>query len=446
MNVSLVRSILLGAGGMILAVGMAGCGNGEGAKQSGAENSVENSAVSEKKESPQPVTVTLFAKTPIPEEDFQTYFVKPGKAKYPHITLEKIDQTKEVTIENLLASGQVPDLIWDGLTNILTLTVLDVPRDLTELAKKHQFDFNRFDPGLVNAIRANSAKGELLYFPYTRLVFGTHYNKSLFDKFGVAYPTNNMTWDDMIQLSKRFNTVDGAVQYQGLNTAHMNRMAAQMSLSFVDPKTSKAIVQNEGWRKFFELNKLMFSNPGGNALKFMGGRNQFLQEQTLAMYPDIFLLGNADLDNATKAGLNWDVVTYPVVAGKPGITVGGFADGFTIPKGSKHPDEAFQLLMEFVSESVQKEATRKGKITALNNRELLSFAYADNPLSKGKNIAALLEHKLADPYAITEYDRSVMNVYNKYLSQYATDKKDLNTALREAEEEANKVIAEQQQK
>lgn len=441
MNVSLRRSMLLSVGGIILAAGLAGCSDGEGTKQIGAADN----AASEKKENLKPVTVTLFAKTPIPEENFQTYFVKPAKAKYPHITLEKIDQTKEVTIESLLAGGQVPDLIWDGLTNILTLTVLDVPRDMSDLAKKYKFDYSKFDQGIVNSIRANSSKGELLYFPYKRLVFGTHYNKSVFDKFGVPYPKNNMTWDEMIQLSKRLNNVDGGVQYQGINTAHMNRMAAQMSLSFVDPKTSKAVVQNEGWRKFFELNKLMFDNPGGNALKFMNGRNHFLQEQTLAMYPDIFLLGNADLDNATKVGLNWDVVTYPVVAGKPGVTVGGFADGFTMPKGSKHPDEAFQLLMEFVSESVQKEMTRKGEITSLNNRDILSQAYADNPLSKGKNIAALIEHKLADPYAITEYDRSVMNVYNKYLSQYATGKKDLNTSLREAEEEANKAIAEQQQ-
>lgn len=37
----------------------------------------------------------------------------------------------------------------------------------------------------------------------TRALF---YNKDLFDRYGVPYPTNAMTWDDVLALAKRFPT------------------------------------------------------------------------------------------------------------------------------------------------------------------------------------------------------------------------------------------------
>lgn len=41
------------------------------------------------------------------------------------------------------------------------------------------------------------------------------YNKDLFDKFGIDYPTDNMTWDEMYELSKNMTRSDGDIQYYG---------------------------------------------------------------------------------------------------------------------------------------------------------------------------------------------------------------------------------------
>lgn len=434
MNRNRIRRFSLFTSVVCLASFAAGCGGSgtAGSNQAPAQ-------VAEKP--PEPVTLQLFGRTPIPEADFQKFYVQPIKAKFPHITIEKTDSSKDLTIPSLVASGQIPDLIWDGLTNILESTILDLPSDLNVLAQKYKYDFNRFEPSIVNSIKTVSTKGETLFFPVDVVAFATHYNKDIFDKFGVPYPQDNMTWEDMIELSKRLSRQDGSVQYQGMNMAYMNRLPAQMSLAHVDPKTNKVLIQGDGWRQLFELGRSIWYNPGGAAPKIMNGRAQFLTERTLAMFPDIFLLGNADLDKATNAGLNWDVVAYPSVKGKPGIIPGGFIDGFTIPKGSKHPEEAFQVLMYLASDEVQLAQTKAGRMTVLKNAEIAGHTYEDNPLAKTRNIAPILKQKPAESYVMTPYDRIAYTSYNKFFVNYSAGKFDLNSALSQAEEEANKAIA-----
>ncbi|MFQ7768057.1 MAG: extracellular solute-binding protein [Fusicatenibacter saccharivorans] len=39
------------------------------------------------------------------------------------------------------------------------------------------------------------------------------YNKDMFDKFGVEYPTNDWTWDDLAENARKFAGGEGAGCY-----------------------------------------------------------------------------------------------------------------------------------------------------------------------------------------------------------------------------------------
>lgn len=394
----------------------------------------------------EPVTLTLFAHGVLRDQDFIDYMQEPAKKKFPNVTIRKVDADKQVTMANLIAAGDVPDFIWIGLTNLQQLTELNVPSGLEPLVSKHKFYLQRLDPQMVKSIRSYTKNGELAYLPFRSYAFGLHYNKSIFDKFGVDYPRNGMTWDEVIELARKVTRADNGVAYRGLNAGTaLNRMQSQLSLPYVDPKTDKALVSSDdGWRKLFQTFQDIYGIPGNypSGATFGDGAKAFLDTKTLAMFPQLLLLNNLDLAKAASEGFQWGVVSYPTFKDKPGIGPGIFSDGFVIPHGSKHPDQAFEVMAYLLSDEMQKIYSEKGNMSPLVNPDIHKRLYAESPLSKGVDLTALLAVRSADPHEKTIYDEKGRVIVTKHLEAYFTGKVDMNTAMRMANDEINKAVAE----
>lgn len=429
---------------LAIAVSLIGCSGGGPEGGAAADTAEKTKGEHAPLESKGPITLTLFAKTLLLDDDFNKYIKEPLKKKYPNVTINKVDSEKGRTIQDLLTAGQVPDFIWEGLTNIAGLTELSLPADLEPFAKKHNFDWNRLDPQLVKSVRSYSEKGQLIYMPFRAFSFALHYNKDIFDKFGVPYPSDNMTWDDAIQLARKVTGTRDGVNFRGLHSGiSINRMQTQMSLPYVDPQTEKSVLlTNDRWQTLFRTFKDIYSIPGNwpQGASLGDGRKAFLETRNLAMFPHLVLLGDADFAQAAQNGLNWGITTFPVMKDNPGVGPGVFSDGFVIPQGSKNPDAAFQVIAYLLSDEVQGEAAKLGNPTALKNPDIKKKLYENNPIAKGVNLAPITNMKFADPFVKTKYDAKVQSIAQKYLIEHFTDKADLNTALRSAVEEMNKTI------
>ncbi|TNJ65385.1 extracellular solute-binding protein [Paenibacillus hemerocallicola] len=399
---------------------------------------------SPEKQKQEPVTLKFYAKTPI--DDFEKYINQFVKKKFPHVTLQVVENKKGSEIQDLITANEIPDIIWEGLTNMgAALAEYDVPMDLTPLAKKYGFDMNKYDTKLVDSIKSYSSKGEILYIPYNVLVFGLHYNKDIFDKFGVSYPKDNRTWEEVTELGKRLTRKEGDLQYIGLRPPlGVNRVQSQLSLSYVDAGGQKAVLAADGWKRLFDTFKSMNEFPNAPVIKsFFDARDEFLKKRTVAMLPDILQLQNSDMALLEKEGLKWDFVTYPTFKDKPGVGVGVFSDGFVLPKGSKHADLAFQIVTFLSTDpDVQTEATKNGRITALKDPKVLEHAFENNPAAKGKNVQSVLTQKYPDPIRSSPYNGTGSGIINAKLVDYVNGKADVNTLLKQAEEEFDKKIAE----
>lgn len=393
----------------------------------------------------EPVTLTLYAKGFLTNEDFTRFIENPLKQKYPNITINKVDGGAGKQPSDLIAAGNIPDFIWDGLTNIDVIKDVDWPSNLDPLVKKYKFDLNRLEPEMVASIRSYSEKGELLFMPFRSFNFALHYNKTIFDKFGIAYPKNGITWEETVELAKKVTRSDNGIQYRGLSAGiNVNRMQTQLSAPFIDVKTGRSVVLADNqWQDIFRMFKSIYSIPGNYpaGAKFTDGRTAFLKDQNLAMFPHLVMIGDADFAQAAKEGLNWGISTFPVWKDKPGVGPGIFSDGFIIPNGSKHPDLAFELIAYLLSDEVQTMAAKLGNPTALTNPEVKKHMYEDNLLVKGLDLAPVLSLRKAKPYVTTPYDtKANRNIIEKKLELFYTDNLDLNTALRQADEEINKMV------
>ncbi|CAG7614720.1 ABC transporter substrate-binding protein [Paenibacillus allorhizosphaerae] len=424
---------------MLLAVAVTGCSTSKSEAPGGAAAGDAGTAAVNQ----EPVTLKFFLKSSLSDVDL--YVNNYVKKKFPNVTLEVMKTGKGQTIQDLIATGNMPDIIWEGLSNIQQITQYDVPMDLTELIKKHKLDLNIFSPNVVNAIKAYAPKDEIYFVPYNEFILALHYNPDIFDKFGVPYPKNNPTWEEVIEIGRKLTRTEGTTHYRGLKLPIINRFTSQMNLSYINPATGKSNFQSDSWRKFFEFYKAAQDVPNQEPIKSASGaKDEFMTKRTLAMFPDHIQLQNTDMEAMEAQGLKWDVVTYPMFKDKPNFGPAGFSDGFVIPKGTKNADIAFQVIQYLSSNpEVQLEATKNGRITALKDKNIRKHAFENNPAAKGKNLAnVVMDYGAEIPSKFTFFDKEGYDIASKKVVEYTVGKSDLNTILRQAEEEHNKAIEE----
>jgi ABC-type glycerol-3-phosphate transport system substrate-binding protein len=394
-----------------------------------------------------PVTLTLFAAQNLSEELWKQLLHDPLKKQYPHITLNIIKPEPGKNIKELVVSGIVPDLVtvWNGEAGVYH--ELDLLEDMTPLLKKHNISVDRFERSAIEAIQSSTNHGGLVGLPYFVQANALLYNKDIFDKFGVQYPRDGMTWEETIELGKKLTQVADGVQYYGLNHESVLRISFPKSLSIVNAKTNKAEVNNEQWKQVFELSQSIYSIPGNlhpDRKYLINGwlnEDRFTKERNLAMYATYNILDK--LKVPTESGLNWDMVQYPSYKDAPNRS--GMVDihMISVTKASKHKEDAVKVVEILTSDETQLIASKsRPAVTPLTNPEMAKQFGQDMPYLKGKNIQAMFKSKPAPAPQLSLYYNQARTILQQHHANVIEGKKDVNTALREAEQEINKKLAE----
>lgn len=108
------------------------------------------------------------------------------------------------------AAGTPADLVYIGGEGVMLSAAKGMVRPLTELIQ-NDIDENfaamltDVNPTLLDCM---SYDGEIYYMPTGHNGKALLYNKELFDKAGVPYPTDDWTWDDFIEAAKKLTFVD----------------------------------------------------------------------------------------------------------------------------------------------------------------------------------------------------------------------------------------------
>lgn len=395
-----------------------------------------------------PVTLTLFPSVGIEDKDINSLMIEPVKKKYPHITIEIIKPGKGTMIQDLVTSGQTPDLLYTWNGGLPTFQAYDLLYDMAPLAQKHNVNLTRFEPVLLDAIKVLSDKGELYALPFAVNFNALYYNKDIFDRFGVSYPKDGMTWEDTVELAKKVSRNDGGVQYRGLDPEAVSRLSKPLGLTYVDYKTEKSVINKDEWKKVYELAHSIYAIPGNQPPSFLNANAKpaFLKDKNLAMLTTINLF-NLALEEATNSGLNWDVAQYPSYKEKPNVYGHVDSNVIAITKTSKSKDQAMRVLEVVTSDEVQLlSAKTTARMSSLKNPEMKKQLGADMPFLKGKRLESIFKSSPVPAPAYSRFEDSTTNqIVLKSFEDYFKGK-DLNSSLREAEEKMNKHIEDSKMK
>jgi multiple sugar transport system substrate-binding protein len=270
------------------------------------------------------------------------------------------------------------------------------------------------------------------------------YNKDIFDKFGEPYPKDGITWDAVIDKARKLSKTEDGVQYVGFDPNSVMFLASPLTNEYFDLKTGKANLSNPEWKRAYELLNQIISIPGNRFPgKFKRWHNpEFANDKNIAMnavpnmIPEVL---------ATAKGLNWDMTTYPVYPDHPGIAPFANGRGLYISSTSKVKDAAFQVIATLLSDEVQKIVSANGEGPAVKPAEVVSVFAKDLPYAAGKNTQSAVKVKQNAPKSPTKYDTLASGVVFNHTDDLYKGK-DINTVIRETEEEINKKVAEQSSK
>lgn len=391
-----------------------------------------NAAVTENKP-PKPFTLNYYTNLSKTDMEFETSIIQ---KKFPHITVNPVFYTAQLKPQDLAVTGSIPDLISFTIGSLWDFRDVNLLSDLQPLIKKHNLDMNRFLPNVLESIQAYSDTGEVLFIPYTLSTNVLYYNKNIFNKFGVPFPKDGMTWTDVYELAKKLTREDGGVKYKGFQFQLQNlTWKNQLMLPLVDPTNYKTLVNSVGWKQWLETM--------GAALLIKGNEpgGSFEKAQDVAMYSGPNLLSN--LEEPMKNGLDWDAVALPTF---PGSNTGGtqmISPFYALPPKGNNMDESFQVIAYMLSEEVQTMKSRKGKVPIINSDAAAKQYGKEIPGIEGKNLDAFFKDKVGKPFKTTKYDDIAKTViYTELLPGYYKGGSDINTLFRAAEESINKKIEE----
>ncbi|EPY08709.1 hypothetical protein PAALTS15_04017 [Paenibacillus alvei TS-15] len=261
------------------------------------------------------------------EEAFYHDYGKYFHMKYPQIEVEVIPESQ--VLLNLGKTIRAED--WDAeIKKLLVNSGADVIKlgdaktfksfaeagrlyDLEEMIRQDDYDMKGFLPGLIDKIKS-LGNGKLYGLaPYVdREVL--YYNAALFKEHQIEPPKNNMTWQEMFDLSARFANIGsgdkkvyGFYEWYGDIGSTLYKIADSSGLKLLDPKGEKVLLNSDGWKKAIKQvtdavrSKAVVLHPEGQIY------SQELRDQAAMMIGGAYKTLELVL---TKQ--DWDVVTAPV--------------------------------------------------------------------------------------------------------------------------------------
>ncbi|GAA3410697.1 hypothetical protein GCM10020370_55990 [Paenibacillus hodogayensis] len=373
------------------------------------------------------------------EQLFMEQFGNSIVKKYPNISFKWVSAAS-VGFDAVVTNKEKVDIFYGNINNAAALSDAGYLRDITPLAKKQNFNLEQVEPKALDML-ASANNGVLPGLPSYLNYHVLYYNRDIFDKFGVAYPKNGMTWDETYDLARKVTRLEGGTQYVGFSHQFLNGTLIQLNSYgqevFV-PKTNKVTINEGQWPNILRTFQRFFDIPGHEYLVGTGTVDAFIKEQRLAMR-----VGLASyVSDPTQLPPNWDVVSLPVFSDLPKVGSGIEPIYFYLSSLSEKPNEAFAAMTAILSEEGQLTLLRRGQLPALKMPNIAEKMAQEVPSLKGKNASALTFNNFPAVTSFTKEAAAVRPPFTEAITAVMTGKSDVNTALRTAQEKAERTMEE----
>jgi multiple sugar transport system substrate-binding protein len=243
---------------------------------------------------------------------------------------------------------------------------------LDSLIKEDKLDLEGIVPAVLDSIRAEG-DGKIYGLSPTFSSGVLFYNKKLFQKAGVDFPKDGMSWDDVFTLAKRLKSGSGDTAQFGLTLNPyggssgfwaINEYAMPLKLRMFDENAEKMTVNSDKWRKIWTDIDALSKDHVMPSTEDTQWREPAQGEPYNPYQGQLFLMGRAamtvgyygtvnDLMGANARAdkvkgaekIDWDVVTMPSHSELPGVSGNFYVSQLaTINAQAKNKDDAWEFV------------------------------------------------------------------------------------------------------
>ncbi len=346
-------------------------------------------------------------------------------------------------------AGNVPlDVICMEVNSFVSFSSNGVLADLTPFIKEDgNFNIEDFFPEVVDRFTVD---GHIYALPRDTAPFAcVYYNKDIFDAEGVPYPTDDWTWDDMLDIAQKLTKRDERgriVRYGFYGWAWQNFIYGNGGKLVDNVKFPKKCLINEkeaveGMQFYVDLINKYRVMPTPVALSNSGmGVDYMFASGRLAM----FLSGIWETPTFRKYDFDWDVVMFP--KNSKGIRhFGTGGSGYGVLHTSKHKREAWEVVKALTSVSAQVKLAEMGlaQPARIAVAESEHFAGNDKKPKNKKMLNEAVKYAVYDPFSPAWREIEAKYIMPE-LDLVKSGKKGVREAFDKIAEEVDKKLNEQE--
>lgn len=337
-------------------------------------------------------------------------------------------------MQTRVAAGNAPDAYELNYENFVSYAKKGVLQDLAPL-------FGGFDPSALNekALSAFAADGVQYGLPASFSNVLLFYNKDLFDRANVAYPTNDWTWKEMD---------DAAVKIRALGEDIFGVFQPVQFWEFY-----KTVQQNGGSLFNDDMTKFTFNTPQNvETLQHLADR--LITTNTMPTQAQLSGVGDWDLFKAGRLGMiitgvwafpdfvanvefPWDVAVEP---GNVNKATHFFSNGLVISKDSKQKEAAFKWIqfMSASKEAAQIRVDANWELPAVTDTQVLEAFLQATPPDNRQAVFDSLNYLVTPP--VIEQFAEMTDIVGIHLAAAAEGAKSPQQALDDAQKELEQKI------
>jgi multiple sugar transport system substrate-binding protein len=335
-----------------------------------------------------------------------------------------------------VAANQAPDVFELNYENFVSYAKKGALLPLDDIIKSSGYDTGKYNAMALDAFKADNKQFGLPNSFSNVLLF---YNKDLFDKAEVTYPTNEWTWNDALEGAKKIRALD------------KNTFGYYRPVQFFE--FFKVIKQNGGRLFNDDMTQFTVNTPeNGEAVQYMvdmiNKYNVMPSEEQLAGMGDwdLFKAGRLGMivtgvwaipDFTKNCTFNWDIAIEP---GNKAKATHFFSNGYVLSKDTKSADTAFDLAAFLTSskEAVNIRLDAGWELPPVTDPEVLNKYKALTPPSNRQAVFDSLEYLVTPP--VIEQFQEFQDIVGKHLNTVVTKNATVDEALTACQKELEEKI------
>ena len=325
-------------------------------------------------------TIRYSTRGSVTEKEINEQIIAAFEEEYPGCTveLEYIPSDYVQSIDTMFLGGDAPDVIYGHPHYFAAWAKEGLLMDLTEFYAQNEDYFydERFTTELYSRYIYKGQNIATVNGSDTFLLF---YNKDMFDEAGVAYPTDNWTWDDFLAAAQALTNTDSDMKQYAMvmnqlqpiiysfGGRYYDDMENPTQVVFNSPETIEAL------QFVYDCIYTYGVSPDTTDSELLGGS---FATGRVAMCID----GAWGIANYANCDFDWDVAYIPLKNAEDEHITSAYYAGYAVNAFTENPELAMEFAKYFQSERAQMLLAGQGLITVIDE----NVATSDEVL-KGEN-------------------------------------------------------------